>query len=286
MNKKSKEEVIEAIQLAARSCDNGILLQNQFYRNSNVTKSDVLRNFPKWSDACQAAGAMHDTAHEPKSDEVILNDWGKVTRKFGHIPTMSEYHHNGIHGRNAFNRFGKWSDIQDAFRKFYGDSDEWRDVINILELEKRRTKKRISPGPKVNNRDGGKHSYIKLVNKTIYGDPIDFRGLRHEPVNEQGVVFLFGMVARDLNYIVEAIQVGFPDCEAKRKISRSHWQPVQIEFEYESKTFVDHGHNPQKCDVIVCWIDNWAERPENLEVLVLSEVIKKLQSHISKDGIY
>ena len=117
---------------------------------------------------------------------------------------------------------------------------------------------------------------MKLNNRPIYGAPIDFRGLRHEPVNEQGVVFLFGMVARELGYLVEAIQGGFPDCEAKRQISRNQWQTVQIEFEYESKNFVDHGHDPQKCDVIVCWLHNWPECPEGLEVLALSEVVKKL----------
>jgi len=35
-------------------------------------------------------------------------------------------------------------------------------------------------------------------------------GLRHEPVNEQGVVLLFGMVAKQLGFLVEAVQKGFP----------------------------------------------------------------------------
>ena len=65
--------------------------------------------------------------------------------------------------------------------------------------------------------DYKKDLHEKLIGRPIYGDPIDFRGLRHEPVNEQGVVFLFGMVAEQLEYLVEAIQDGFPDCEAKRK---------------------------------------------------------------------
>jgi hypothetical protein len=103
----------------------------------------------------------------------------------------------------------------------------------------------------------------------------------HEPVNEQGVVFLFGMVARELGYIVEAVQGGFPDCAAKRKISYRQWQPVEIEFEYESKNFVDHAHDPKKCDVIVCWIHDWADCPEELEVLELSEEIKTLKAQLN-----
>ncbi len=30
--------------------------------------------------------------------------------------------------------------------------------------------------------------------RIVFGEPIDFRGLRFAPVNEQGVVYLFGMI--------------------------------------------------------------------------------------------
>ncbi|MBX9788237.1 MAG: hypothetical protein K2Y37_04935 [Pirellulales bacterium] len=39
--------------------------------------------------------------------------------------------------------------------------------------------------------------------------------MRHAPINEQGVVYLFGMVSRELGFYIEAIQQGFPDCEGK-----------------------------------------------------------------------
>jgi hypothetical protein len=37
----------------------------------------------------------------------------------------------------------------------------------------------------------GKRGHATLRDRATYGDPIDFRGMRHEPVNEQGVVLLF-----------------------------------------------------------------------------------------------
>ena len=167
--------------------------------------------------------------------------------------------------------------MPEAFRKFFAGSDEWNDVLEILERDSARLKtKKTSLEPKTNRQSSGRRWHEKLGSRPIYGDPIDFRGLRHEPVNEQGVVFLFGMVARELGYLVEAIQNGFPDCEAKRKISKGQWQPVKIEFEFESKNFVEHGHDPGNCDVIVCWIDNWADRPGDIESLALSEAINKL----------
>src|SRR5258706_14491232 len=125
-----------------------------------------------------------------------------------------------------------------------------------------------------------KKHYSKLEGRPTYGNPIDFRGLRHEPVNEDGVVFLFGMVARELGYLVEAVQAGFPDCEAKRQVDAGKWQRVRIEFEFESRNFRDHGHPPEGCDVIVCWRHNWPDCPPPLEVVELRNLIRSLSSSV------
>ena len=63
-----------------------------------------------------------------------------------------------------------------------------------------------------------------------------------------------------------------------RPSRRKHvmWQTAQIEFEYESRNFLDHGHDPEKCDVVICWKHNWPECPENLEIVALSKLIEKL----------
>jgi HNH endonuclease len=122
--------------------------------------------------------------------------------------------------------------------------------------------------------------YPPLDHRPIYGQPMDFRGLRHEPVNEQGVVLLFGMVAKELGYTVEAVQSGFPDCEAKRQIAPQRWQRVHLEFEFESRNFRDHGHSLTGCDVIVCWRHNWPDCPPHIEILELSSLIKSLPTSV------
>ncbi|MGC1417987.1 MAG: hypothetical protein WA817_22045 [Candidatus Acidiferrum sp.] len=121
-----------------------------------------------------------------------------------------------------------------------------------------------------------KFRYRPLRGRPTYGHPMDFRGIRHEPVNEQGVVLLFGMVAKELGYIVEAVRSGFPDCEAKRQIAPQRWQRVHLEFEFESRNFRDHGHPIAGCDVIVCWRHNWLDHPPHLEILELSSLIQSL----------
>lgn len=110
-----------------------------------------------------------------------------------------------------------------------------------------------------------------MTDRSIVGDLINFRGLVYAPLNEQGVVFLFGKVAHDLNMYVEEIKPGFPDCVGRRFVGRG-WERVRIEFEYRSSNFKAHGHDPNECDLIVCWEHDWVGCP--LEVLELSSEIR------------
>jgi hypothetical protein len=112
-----------------------------------------------------------------------------------------------------------------------------------------------------------------VPDKSLVGDLINFRGLVYAPLNEQGVVFLFGKVAHDLNMYVEEIKPGYPDCIARRFVGNG-WQRIRVEFEYWSSNFVQHKHDPAECDLIVCWKHDWSKCP--LEVIELSTVIRGL----------
>jgi hypothetical protein len=113
---------------------------------------------------------------------------------------------------------------------------------------------------------------------SVYGDPIDFRGVRHAPVDVGGVIFLFGMVARELGFNVEAMSSGYPRCEAKRQIAPGKWARLRIEFELESRQFRDAGRNPAACDLVVCWRDTWPDRPSSLDVLPLERALQTLSA--------
>lgn len=105
----------------------------------------------------------------------------------------------------------------------------------------------------------------------IYGAPLDCGALRHAPLNEQGVVFLFAIMAERLGFAVEAIKNTFPDCEGKRRMKSGAWERVRIEFEFESKNFRRHRHNASDCDLIVCWNHNWPDCP--VEVLAMRDFV-------------
>ena len=109
--------------------------------------------------------------------------------------------------------------------------------------------------------------------QSIVGDLINFRGLVYAPLNENGVIFLFGKIAADLNMYVEEIKPGFPDCIARRFTGKG-WERVTVEFEFASMNFKTHGHEAGDCDLIVCWEHDWPECP--LEVIELKSETKGL----------
>jgi len=89
---------------------------------------------------------------------------------------------------------------------------------------------------------------------------------------------LFSKVAEDLGYQIESIQQKFPDCSALRKISEDKFRRVIIEFEYDSRNFVDHLHPIDQCDIIVCWKHNWVDYPrDKVEIICLGEIVKELK---------
>ena len=110
--------------------------------------------------------------------------------------------------------------------------------------------------------------------RKIVGSPLNFRGLVYGPINEQGVVYLFGLVAGDLNIRVESIQQGYPDCTAIRYVGKGRWERINIEFEFKSSNF---DHDPDKCDVLVCWEDDLPQGKKDsikgLQVIELKSVI-------------
>ena len=110
-----------------------------------------------------------------------------------------------------------------------------------------------------------------------YGEALDFPGLRRAPINELGVVYLFGLMSRTLDFDVEAVHSAFPDCSAKRLIDRkrNRWKQVRIEFEYKSSNFLLHQHESKHCDLIVCWIHDWPDCP--LEVIALKDEMQRLK---------
>jgi len=109
----------------------------------------------------------------------------------------------------------------------------------------------------------------------IVGPRSHIPDLVYEPINEMGVIFLFAKYHKELGIeYIEGIQQGFPDAFGRRKIGGTEYEPVDIEFEFRSIDFKNHQHDPNQCDIVVCWENNWPQCP--LEVIELKSALAKV----------
>ncbi len=72
-----------------------------------------------------------------------------------------------------------------------------------------------------------------------------------EPNNEMGVVVRFAQVCDEYGAEIVSIQSAYPDA-----IIRIGEEEYRVEFEYYASNFIQHRHDPRKCDLVICWVDD------------------------------
>jgi hypothetical protein len=205
----TKREIVEAIKEVARSLGK-TPPRSYFMQKSGITEYQVLKYFSSWNEAVQAAGLDPETKFLGIQDDDLLSNWGGIVRQNQKIPTRAQYRRQGNYSPGVFEKhFGPWSNLPSVFRTWAEEKTEWGDVLSLLpdSVSKNEKAKRHERKAETENNHrpiSPLHTVATIDGRPTYGDPIDFRGLRHQPVNEQGVVFLFGMVARELGYLVGA----------------------------------------------------------------------------------
>ena len=239
------------------------------------------RCFGSYTKALRAAG-MKGQGNIRVSVDTLFSDWAEVVRKLGKIPTISEYEGQGKYSVRPFLRqFGKWTNVAHLLGQYVEReciTGGWEDVMATIRAsyEVRRAedwKRQPLSGPESGQGSEANAKALALPGRPMYGAHLGMPALAHAPINEMGVVYLFGALAVELGFMVTRIQSEFPDCEAMWRVDKDRCQRVLIEFESESRNFRTHRHDPKKCDLIVCWIHNWPECP--LPVLELKSLVEK-----------
>lgn len=270
------DDILQELRRVAVKLDRKSVPQSEFRRHSKIGLATVSNRFGSWNAAVEAAGLVPISPgphFEPKriDDEELLLDLMRLYREYGKPPTIAIINAKGRFSPPSYS--SRWGNHMKAFeiakKRFPGDPPVPSEQEPVT-TQSTTDVKAIRVVPQTIKPDSPKKK------RTIFGEPIDFRGLRFAPVNEQGVVYLFGMIGHELGYLIESVRTSFPDCEGKRCFDKrnNQWEHVTIEFEYKSSHFKDHGHNPDECDVIVCWIHDW----DNclVEVLELRDAIRYL----------
>lgn len=245
--------------LRETAADHGdALSREEFSRLSGVGSSRIYRAFDSWRELCSLAGVSPKRSYLRLSDDQIFSAMRNALLEIGRVPSRKVFQRHFKYSPAVFNSRGmNWKEALYAFRHWaMRNAPDFPYMDSLPECATP-----TGPAPR---------SWRPLGQETL-GEMIAFRAMAHAPVNEQGVVLLFGMVAAELGYIVETVRIAFPDCLAKRQVNGGRWQRVRVEFEYRSRSFRDHGHDAAGCDVIVCWRHDWPDCP--LEVLELSNAI-------------
>jgi len=277
----SKEEVLKAIRSCAKKLKHNPS-RRDLRRMARISEETLYRHFGGLRKALECAGLEPSGSGFRQPESAVLLDWAAVARKLGKIPTVHEYESRGRFSDMPFHtRYGNWTKIPEAFQRFAARKKiarEWKDVLRMITA---RNGTRNADGAALEPRRPFRRGRVRQ-DRPLYGPLMNLPEMVHEPTNEQGVIFAFGLVARQLGFRVLRFQTGFPDCEALREVERGQLQRVSIEFEFESRNFLRHGHRRDGCDAIVCWRHNWKECPDNLEVIELKKILKELLS-VSED---
>jgi hypothetical protein len=274
MNELTRDHLIKKAKELAQADGKPYVKRLDFMRRTGISEYHVLKHFDSWTDFFQQAG-LEPQATQPLEEEQLLEAAKTAFLEIGDIPTFSRFSKAVPYSWNSYQRrWGTWPAFFAAFRNWIVDKYPSWPLLDKLDSHIESTSS--AKAAAVTTLACPSAGTWESTEGRRLGRFLNFRGLQHAPINEQGVVLLFGMVAFELGYMVESVATGFPDCEAKRRIKgpSEAWERIRIEFEYESKNFLNHGHDAEQCDVIVCWQHNWPECP--IEVLQLSSAIRDL----------
>ena len=177
------------------------------------------------------AGAARVQAAETRSGRVemepLFKDWAEIVRSLKRTPTVLEYEQYSRYSVSPLRtRFNIWGNVAEGLRQYAQEQEwaaEWADVLEIIATRNDDVAGQEKMSATGLVRSGG---HKRMLDRPVYGPPVRRDPLAYGPVNEAGVVFLFGVMAERLGFIVTRMQTEFPDCEAMWEVEEDRWQRV------------------------------------------------------------
>ncbi len=277
----TKQEVIAAILVCAEKLGHVPSIP-ELMKHAGIDRPQVRKYFGNYELALEECNLEIPERGRKVEMDRLFRDWAGVVRTLKRLPSVYEYEKLSKYSvRPLRKRFGAWAQVPPSLKMYaegHGLVEEWKDVLELVGgLEGRQAGGQEGGQP--GSRSGGNGvsaTWWKkkvMFDRPMYGPLIQGCAMVYGPTNEMGVVSLFSAMAEELGFLILRIQTEFPDCEAMRVVGEDRLQPARIEFEYESRNFLKHMHDPAGCDLIVCWVHNWPECP--LEVLELKKAVER-----------
>jgi HNH endonuclease len=267
--KMSKEELLIAIRKIAEELERSPTRDELAKRG--VSRKMIARWFSTQREAFRACNLTLSPYGRRLSMHDLFVDWAEMVRELKALPNYLEYTARSKYStRPLKSRYKSWKRVPMAMRQHIyeqGLTAEWADVLEVIERE---TKCEPAYQEMLENGVAPK----VLMDRPMYGKFLRVGPMVCAPVNESGVLVLFGAMAERLGFLILRVQSGFPDIEAWRIVGPDRLQRVRIEAEFQSRNFIGHGHDPKGCDLIVCWEHNWPDCP--VEVIELSRLVENV----------
>ena len=131
----TKEEIIAAIQETAGRLGR-VPTSREFGPLSGISVWQVTGRFGTYGNAVRAAGL--EPSHQGMKVETaaLLEDWGRVVRKVGAVPTRGQYKEAGSYSPDCYSgRFENWVRTSEEFTRFVATgalAGDWTDVVEKI----------------------------------------------------------------------------------------------------------------------------------------------------------
>jgi len=266
----SVDECVFELQRVANLLGTKTLQPRDLRGHSGYSAHRIARACGGWFKALSRAGLTPTpNPNQRLSIERLADLFLRVVVDLHRIPTLLQLSRRSGHAPDTLsrNRGGYPAFKMDVIKYLLASNGKFpKDVLGMLRAELTRLTEHMPPDK----------SEVNTMKEHRQGRTLGFRGFAFAPTSEQDVVQLFGAVANELGFEIIGNRAAFPDCEARRRMpaQRENFIKCLIEYEFSSRDFKRHQHDPQGCNLIVCWEHNWPKCP--VEVLELKRAIKGL----------
>src|SRR6266404_377275 len=221
-----KEDIIAAIQECNKKLGRPPTQPELRSHFPAISMGAIRKYMGSYAQALQESGFTGVGCGYEVTIDDLFRDWAQIVRKTGKIPTMTEYEHQSKYSvRPLMGRFRSWTQTPRGLHTYAEQAKldvEYADVLNVIKAYYKEGTELPWTFATTKSR-----AALALPDRPVYGPPLTPAHLACGPTNEAGVVYLFGMLAGSLGFVVTRIQTEYPDCEALRQVGEERWQRVR-----------------------------------------------------------